>query len=368
MATSLGYVLMNWTSTFTHKKRKRKNQTKNQTKKQETETVCCQTNDFACLACEEKVLSMNNLSSDLQSVNNTVGDLKRKLSAANHSHAMTMEKENKLRNNHEHLILEEAQSRYELDQLKRELSDKLQERDEAHTERVRLIENTLQDKECEWASRNEALRKDLRQAIRSSIADTERESESLENLEQEIQSLRMVVEMRSTENRELRIHNNELIAQVERLQFLESELANAKHRLDEMTLVLQYKMDSERELLELSETLQNELVRTRANALSAQNNLENTMFLQSETNTMMPNIVRPTLKVQHSHSDLLTSHRNQHQQASSGNSNNTSGSKEKDDKNLIMNVREKTEAVAWMIQMPTNASPSNQRRSTFKTK
>ena len=45
---------------------------------------------------------------------------------------------------------------------------------------------TLQDKECEWAKRNEALRKDLRQAIRSSIADTERETESLENLEQVI--------------------------------------------------------------------------------------------------------------------------------------------------------------------------------------
>lgn len=357
---------MNWTSTFTHKKRKRKNQTK----KPETDTVCCQTNDFACQACEEKVLSMNNLSSDLQSVNNTVGDLKRKLSAANHSLGTTMEKENKLRNNHENLILEEAQARYELDQLKKELSEKLQERDEAHAERVRLLENTLQDKECEWASRNEALRKDLRQAIRCSIADTERETESLENLEQEIQSLRMVVDMRSAENRELRIHNNELIAQVERLKFLESELANAKHRLDEMTLVLQHKMDSERELLELSEALQNELVRTRANALNVQNNVENKMFLQqSETsNTMMPNF-RPTLKVQHSHSDLLPpSHRNQHQQASSGNSNNTSGNKEKDDKNLIMNVREKTDAVAWMIQMPTHPSPSNQRRSTFKTK
>jgi len=368
MATSLGYVLMNWTSTFTHKKRKRKNQTK----KPETETVCCQTNDFACLACEEKVSSMNSLSSDLQSVHNTVGDLKRKLSGANHSLAMTMEKENKLRNNHESLILEEAQARYELDQLKRQLSDKLQERDEAHAERVRLLENTLQDKECEWANRNEALRKDLRQAIRSSIADTERETESLENLEQEIESLRMVVEMRSAENRELRIHNNELIAQVERLKFLESELANSKHRLDEMTLVLQHKMDSERELLELSETLQSELVRMRADALHVQNNVENTQFLQnsllqSETNTMMPNL-RPTLKVQHSHSDLLPSHRNQHQQASSGKSNNTSDNKAKEEKNLIMNVREKTEAVAWMIQMPANASPSNQRRSTFKTK
>ena len=96
--------------------------------------------DFACLACEEKVLSMNNLSSDLQSVNNTVGDLKRKLSTANHTLGTTMEKENKLRNNHENLILEEAQARYELDQLKKELSEKLQERDEAHAERVRLLE------------------------------------------------------------------------------------------------------------------------------------------------------------------------------------------------------------------------------------
>merc|ERR1712051_30460 len=123
-----------------------------------------------------------------------------------------------------------------------------------------------------------------RQAIRCSIADTERETESLENLEQEIESLRMVVEMRSTENRELRIHNNELMAQVDRLKFLESDLANAKQRLDEMTLVLQHKMDSERELLELSE------------ALHVQNNVENSQFLQNvlmqseHNNTMIPAI------------------------------------------------------------------------------
>ena len=91
----------------------------------------------------------------------------------------------------------------------------------------------------------------------------------------------MVVEMRSTENRELRIHNNELMAQVDRLKFLESELANAKQRLDEMTLVLQHKMDSERELLELSETLQSELVKTRSDALHVQNNVENSQFLQN---------------------------------------------------------------------------------------
>ena len=83
---------------------------------------------------------MNSLTSDLNSVQITVGDLKKKLNAANVSLATTMDKETKLRNNHEILVLEEAQARYELDQLKRQLSEKLEERDEAHAERVRLLE------------------------------------------------------------------------------------------------------------------------------------------------------------------------------------------------------------------------------------
>ena len=39
MATSLGYVLMNWTSTFSKKKHKKKPVNK----KPDTDTVCCQT-------------------------------------------------------------------------------------------------------------------------------------------------------------------------------------------------------------------------------------------------------------------------------------------------------------------------------------
>ena len=49
--------------------------------------------------------------------------------------------------------------------------------------------------------------------------------------------------MRSVENRDLRIHNNELITQVERLSYLESELRNAQHRLDEMTLGMSRSID-----------------------------------------------------------------------------------------------------------------------------
>ena len=126
--------------------------------------------------------------------------------------------------------------------------------------------------------------------------------------------------MRSAENRDLRIHNNELSTQVERLSYLESELRNAQHRLDEMTLVLQNKMDSERELLELSETLQEELVKSRAETLQYRKGLENQHYLQHQQQFQdgIIAVEKPRLKVQHSQSDLVipkNAHRNQHQQA-----------------------------------------------------
>jgi len=366
MATSLGYVLMNWTSTLTKKQRQKKiNKSKAGHKKQDVIeakpqllSTFCQTSDQECETCQDKEHHLHELAANLNVFKMTAEDLKKKLSAANLSLATTMEKEYKLRESNEALRLDEAQVRYDLDQLQQQLAKKLEDRDLAHADRVRLLEKTIQDKECEWARKNETLRKDLRRAIKSSIEDTEREVESLESLEQEIESLKMVIEMRSTENRELRIHNNELVTQVDRLAYLEAEMANARHRLDEMTLVLQNKIDSERELLELSESLQSELVKSRAEIMQLKKNMENRQYLH-EHNHEKP----APFKVQHSGSDLVSliqeespslQHRNQHQQASSGK-----------DKNLIMNVREKTESVAWMIQMPTSAltaaSPCHQR-------
>lgn len=130
----------------------------------------------------------------------------------------------------------------------------------------------------------------------------------------------MVIEMRSTENRQLRVNNNQLLTQLERLAFLEGELANTRQRLDEMTMVLQNKMDSEKELLELSETLQQELVKSRAEIMQYKKNVENRQYLQEHL--QQEYYERPPLKVQHSQSDLIQkislddkAHRNQHQQA-----------------------------------------------------
>ena len=137
-----------------------------------------------CVLCIEKSTQMETLTEEAQKAEKSSEEIKRKLNAANSSLVGIMDVEAKLREDHEHLVLQEAQVRYELEQLRKQYTDQLEERDQAHADRVRALETVLQDKECEWANKNEALRRDLRQAIRSSMADTEREVESLGNLEQ----------------------------------------------------------------------------------------------------------------------------------------------------------------------------------------
>ena len=140
--------------------------------------------DMECVLCIEKSMKMETLTEEAQKAEKSSEEIKRKLNAANSSLVGIMDVEAKLREDHEHLVLQEAQVRYELEQLRKQYTDQLEERDQAHADRVRALETVLQDKECEWANKNEALRRDLRQAIRSSMADTEREVESLGNLEQ----------------------------------------------------------------------------------------------------------------------------------------------------------------------------------------
>ena len=47
------------------------------------------------------------------------------------------------REDHERLVLEEAQVRYELNQLQKDLASKLAQRDEAHSERIKLMEQVM---------------------------------------------------------------------------------------------------------------------------------------------------------------------------------------------------------------------------------
>ena len=63
---------------------------------------------------------------------------------------------------------------------------------------------------------------------------------------QEIASLQTVIELRGGENRQLREENNKLKNKLEDHHWLETELGKAKHRLEELTVIVQNKMVSER--------------------------------------------------------------------------------------------------------------------------
>merc|ERR1719264_320159 len=95
--------------------------------------------------------------------------------------------------------------------------------------------------------------------------------------------------MRSSENKDLRNVNEKLNEKIEHQSWLETELEKAKRRLEELALIVQSKMVSERELLELSEALQRDLVQSRAETLHYKQQIENRQYLQenNEKNLQM---------------------------------------------------------------------------------
>ena len=58
--------------------------------------------------------------------------------------------------------------------------------------------------------------------------------------------MRTVIDMRSSENKELRNINEKLNEKIEHKSWLEAELEKAKRRLEELALIVQNKMVSER--------------------------------------------------------------------------------------------------------------------------
>lgn len=373
---------MNWTAEFARHskakkelKKKGKGKTNRETDKDATKrdlksiseaiNTAVQTEESTCLECIGFAESLSRLESHLFKLDTEKKDLQQKLSQTKNTLGITIDRENKLREEHERVLLEEAQVRYELTQLQKDLTSKLSERDDAHSERIKLMEQLLEERGIEWARRNEELQRDLRQALRSSLYDTEREAISVTTLEQELSSLHAVIEMRSLENRDLRSLNNELVCRLERQAWFESELNNARQRLDEMTEVVQNKMTSERELLELSETLQQQLVQSREELMHFRRELENRQYLyennQKNVGRRMTEKSFIDKSFDKSFEDFSSSsgeenrpHRNQHQQARSS----SYGIK---DPTVVLDVREKMDSVAWLIQLPTSTPEKSNR-------
>ena len=100
----------------------------------------------------------------------------------------------------------------------------LAERDAAHAERVRALEILMNEKEKQMLTTSNLLRQQLAASKRDCQQLQSREEQLLmqcssfseNSLEQEVQSLRLVLEMRRAEVEQLRAANNALLLEMER--------------------------------------------------------------------------------------------------------------------------------------------------------
>ena len=93
----------------------------------------------------------------------------------------------------------------------------------------------------------------------------------------------MVLEIRSEELKEERRKSEKLVQRCERLYYFETELGKARQRVEEMNLVVQNKMIAEKELLDISEALTNDLSTSRQEVLSLRRQIENRQYLHMHT-------------------------------------------------------------------------------------
>lgn len=97
----------------------------------------------------------------------------------------------------------------------------------------------------------------------------------------------MVLEIRREELQEERQKSEKLAQRCERLYYLETELGKARQRVEEMNIVVQNKMVAEKELLDISEALTNDLGTSRQEVLSLRRQIENRQYLHMHTNGAM---------------------------------------------------------------------------------
>jgi hypothetical protein len=150
------------------------------------------------------------------------------------------------RSDNESLQLEEAQVRFELREMKKTLEEELERREGEQEQQIRLLEQVMVERDNEWRGKHEALQNEFGNAMQYTMEQKSVEHMSRQQLEQELTSLQIVIDMRSKELQDARLRNGELTQRVERLYYVESELGKARQRVEEMNIVVQNKMVAEK--------------------------------------------------------------------------------------------------------------------------
>jgi len=369
--SSMGYIMMNWSLELARQAkcfRKCKNlevmkrgRETHESKKEAEDNVGAEERRKSAeqeAALEKHMSRAAMLQSELDLVHAEQEEIRKRLDVYKSTLSASAQRENKLRSQNESLQLEEAQARFELKELKKTVNEELDRREKEHEQQIQLLEQVMANKNTECLKEHEALQNEFNNAMRHTLEQKNIEDMTKQQLEQELSSLAMVLEIRSEELKEERRKSEKLVQRCERLYYFETELGKARQRVEEMNLVVQNKMIAEKELLDISEALTNDLSTSRQEVLSLRRQIENRQYLHMHTDgavSASPVIVTQQQPCCTSISDYFSStedsgspslessqQRNQHQKASSG----------KPDPSLMLGIVEKQDSVAWMLHMP----------------
>jgi len=279
---SMGFFLCDWSVEFlrSQKKKAKKLRQKEAERLENLRELSVQTDvsEDSCNSCSEKIQEITKINETLTEYQNE----KNRLSQMFGSESDILEIV-------ETVLKEASEKKKEIDKLKEDnlglaenVAVQLRERDKAHSERVRSLEIVMNEKEKQLLQSSNVMRQQLASAklesqqLQKQIETFETKKRRLENgnLEQELDSMLVVIDMKKEENDQLKAANNSLRLDLERYNGLEIQLQVEKQKVEEMNSVIKMKNEQLRQVLDEYDNVQHSLEIEIAAHTSCQQELE----------------------------------------------------------------------------------------------
>jgi len=265
----MGFFLCDWSVEFlryrSEKKKAKKLRQKEAEKLKNCRELSIQTDDSdeSCLSCNDKIQELSKANETLSEFQNEKNRLSQLFGS-----------ESDILGSVENVLKEAAEKKNLLEKLKEEnlqlaenVAVQLRERDKAHSERVRSLEIVMNEKEKQLLQSSNVMRQQLASAklesqqLTKQIETFETKKKRLENgnLEQELDSMMVVIDMKKDENDQLRAANNSLKIDLERYNGLEIQLQVERQKVEEMNSVIKMKNDQLRQVLDEYDNIQHQL-------------------------------------------------------------------------------------------------------------
>jgi len=286
---SMGMLLADWSIELIKSRRKKKKEKKEKKCKEDINI----TRGAVCNSCKEKHDELNHQNEKLKAYATEQNQLESLLKSLepldiNPEEIADMSLEARVAQ----LVQQAKEAREDLEkargectQLAEGIGRQLSERDRAHSERIKSLEILMNEKEKQLLQTSNVLRQQLAAAKRELQQLESKETGLLRtvkapegSLEQEVESLRMVLEMRRVEVEQLRAANNALMLEMDRCRAMELHLQQQNQRVEEMDAVIQNKNLEIRKLYDDQERLSQQLEIEESAHLACQQELEQSQW------------------------------------------------------------------------------------------